>query len=808
VAAFSLLARSLLRRRWRGYVAIALLVGLAGSVSLAALAGARRTLSAYPRYLDAAGVSDLSVNFGSLDPANPEAVTKSLEGVRSTATYVQLNIGPLTDDGEFDVEAIPFFESVGSLDGRFLVRDRAAIVEGRMPRLDSTEEVLVNQSYSEFYDVHPGKEYAMASAAADPNDDLAGSGFEAGPQKRFRVRVVGVGVLPVEVVQDDVDRVPRMIFPPALTRAHLASGNYAWHGLRLADGVSVAAAKRALDQAAERVGASSLFFQEQQVVTDQVQRSVRPIALSLAVLGGMVALALVVLAGLTISRQFAQEQADGQTLRAMGLSPVTRVAPAAVLAAAAALAGLVLAVIGATLLSPIAPIGAVRAVEPDRGLAFDVTALVGGAGGIALLLSLVVALLSVRAARQRSIDEIPARPSRLAGAATALTAPGTIGVRLAVEPGRGRTAVPVRTNLAAVTVAVAIVVAGLAFATNLNRLIDQPALYGAAWDGVLAADGGYGVVSLEEVDPALEEDAAVEGWSALAFGSLEVDGRQVAAIGLTTVRGDVTPPVLSGRLPRGEDEIVLGRSTLADAGAGLGDRVAVSAGGPERELTVVGTAVLPALGPFFAEHTSPGEGALVTSETMAKLFGDESPPGSVVLLRFRDGRDPARELTRLATALPRTNTITYDTLTQQRPADITNAESMGSAPRTLAAILAVAALVSVALTVAASARRRRGDLALLKAIGFTRRQIASAVAWQTSVTMVFAAVLGSVVGLVLGRVLWRAFADQLAVVPDAPLPVLIAVGVAVGLVVVANVVTAPLARSAARTPTAAVLRSE
>jgi putative ABC transport system permease protein len=275
------------------------------------------------------------------------------------------------------------------------------------------------------------------------------------------------------------------------------------------------------------------------------------------------------------------------------------------------------------------------------------------------------------------------------------------------------------------------------------------------------------------------------------------------------VRGDVTPPILSGRLPRGEDEIVLGRSTLADANVGLGERVSVSAGGPERELTVVGTAVLPALGPIFAEHTGPGNGALVTSDAMAELYGEEGPPGSVVLLRFRDGRDPAREVARLATSLPSENpSTTYDTLTEQRPADITNAEAMGSAPRTLAAVLAVAALASVALTVATSARRRRGDLALLKAIGFTRRQISAAVAWQTSVTMVIAAVVGSIVGLVAGRVLWRAFADQLDVVPDAPLPVLIAVGVAAGLVVVANVVTAPLARAAGRTPTATVLRAE
>jgi hypothetical protein len=42
-----------LSARWRGCVAFALLTGLPGVVVLAAVAGARRTASAYPRFLQA-----------------------------------------------------------------------------------------------------------------------------------------------------------------------------------------------------------------------------------------------------------------------------------------------------------------------------------------------------------------------------------------------------------------------------------------------------------------------------------------------------------------------------------------------------------------------------------------------------------------------------------------------------------------------------------------------------------------------------------------------------------------------------------
>ena len=43
---------------------------------------------------------------------------------------------------------------------------------------------------------------------------------------------------------------------------------------------------------------------------------------------------------------------------------------------------------------------------------------------------------------------------------------------------------------------------------------------------------------------------------------------------------------------------------------------------------------------------------------------------------------------------------------------------------------------ALGLTLVASVRRRRRDFALLKTLGFTRRQLAGAVAWQSSVIVV------------------------------------------------------------------------
>ena len=53
--------RTTLHKRWSGYLTVVLLVGLVGGIGMAAMAGARRTQSAFPAYLAATDASDLRV---------------------------------------------------------------------------------------------------------------------------------------------------------------------------------------------------------------------------------------------------------------------------------------------------------------------------------------------------------------------------------------------------------------------------------------------------------------------------------------------------------------------------------------------------------------------------------------------------------------------------------------------------------------------------------------------------------------------------------------------------------------------------
>ena len=57
----------------------------------------------------------------------------------------------------------------------------------------------------------------------------------------------------------------------------------------------------------------------------------------------------------------------------------------------------------------------------------------------------------------------------------------------------------------------------------------------------------------------------------------------------------------------------------------------------------------------------------------------------------------------------------------------------------------------------------------------TRGQIWAVIAWQTTLTLLIAVLVGGLLGIVGGRLAWHGFADSLGVVPvvEVPVPVLV-----------------------------------
>jgi ABC-type lipoprotein release transport system permease subunit len=122
--------------------------------------------------------------------------------------------------------------------------------------------------------------------------------------------------------------------------------------------------------------------------------------------------------------------------------------------------------------------------------------------------------------------------------------------------------------------------------------------------------------------------------------------------------------------------------------------------------------------------------------------------------------------------------------------------------------VAVVALGTVTHALVTSVRRRRRDLAILKALGFLRSQVAATIAWQATTFAVIALGLGIPLGLAAGRWAWRLTASQLGVasVGVVPLPAIMAA--AAGTVLGANLVAAVPGWAAGHLRPATALRTE
>jgi predicted lysophospholipase L1 biosynthesis ABC-type transport system permease subunit len=94
-------------------------------------------------------------------------------------------------------------------------------------------------------------------------------------------------------------------------------------------------------------------------------------------------------------------------------------------------------------------------------------------------------------------------------------------------------------------------------------------------------------------------------------------------------------------------------------------------------------------------------------------------------------------------------------------------------------------------------------------MGFSRRQVRGAVAWQASTVGLIGVVVGVVAGIVVGQVVWHSVADGLGVDPrlSVPIAAIAVVLVPIALIVV-NAIAAVPASLAVRTPPAVVLRAE
>jgi ABC-type antimicrobial peptide transport system permease subunit len=136
---------------------------------------------------------------------------------------------------------------------------------------------------------------------------------------------------------------------------------------------------------------------------------------------------------------------------------------------------------------------------------------------------------------------------------------------------------------------------------------------------------------------------------------------------------------------------------------------------------------------------------------------------------------------------------------QATPVTVQNLEQLGRLPGTVAAIVGSVAVLAIANALVVAVRRRGRDLAVLRAIGFTRRQTGASVIVMALAIVILGALVGVPVGVAVGSTLWRATAGGAFVLPDAHVRLPHVVVPVVGAMLVALVAAAvPAARAAAR----------
>jgi putative ABC transport system permease protein len=546
--------------------------------------------------------------------------------------------------------------------------DRPLLTEGRLPH--STGEVLASRQLALGMGLHPGDHIVLAGR---------------------RVRIVGMGSLALANADAWVT--------PALLRSLAPRPAVAEISLRLRD-------PNAADEfpATPQVRVDT-WLEARRDFTDESRRT-------LAILWTSTLLALLA-AGFTLAtaiggRVLADRRRIG-LLRAVGVTPrgVTGVLVAHYLAVAAL--ALPFGLLAGRLLAPRLAAGTLTLLgTPQPGPPGPVR-MVLVAGLVLAAVVVATALPAWRAGRlppvvalETARPAVNERASRAARVAQALRAPvvAVLGAKDAYVQ-RARALL----TMASLALAAMVVVCALAFEATMDRLAADPALRAQPWDLAVDSEG----MPAAEVDRVLGSVPGVADVGRrydvlVTTGGLEIETRVI----------DGSPSAFAFAVPDGRGverpgEITLGRRAIERLGLKLGDEMRMAADGRPFTARLVGRHVEPdaaGLGAVTLAGTVPAEALerprwivrLAPGADAARAEDEVSRRGGGKLFPGRPGESLQREIDQM-------RPIVYG----------------------VTALLLAIAAVNLLTTLLLGVRERRRDVAILAAVGASRRQVAGTV---------------------------------------------------------------------------------
>ncbi len=781
--------RSEWRRGWRSLVGLALLIGLGGGVTLAALGGARRADTAFDRFLDrvsspvdvsAAGIeANLDVVNGAwADLSEPIA---DIAGVRGVTPVSWMAVAY-----EIDGEPQQFFSIATGPPVGDAPPPGSHIVDGRDADPQAADEVTINEEAQRQMGVAVGDRITLRSYAPDQYTAFIGSDTEEDRGPRVDVQVTGIH-RSAEDISDNPEGI--VLLTPAF---HDRYGDQIvhcdcsfWIAASRSDADAIATALPAV------IGDYPLAVQEVDgPVRTRVERSVALEVGALRIAALVAALASMLVISQALARHLSGDGSTGSALTAIGATRPAVIRGWVVILLPVALAGAVGAVVLATALSPLFPRGLARRAEIDTGVRFDTVAFIGG-GLVVLIVTIGLVVLAASLTTRRR----PATTARRARSwGTSVSAPAVLGASFALDPSRDRSRLVAVSAIGGLALALGGAVAVALVDDSTTEVLTTPTAFAADWDLELTTqpDDPDAVIAAVAADPGVDAFAlqfAVTGNQFVITGPDNTG--LVSPQTFQSVTGSMGPFIDRGQPVATVNDVVLGETIAESIGADVGDTVTVDAGQQgDQEFIVRGIGRL-------SDGDETDLAFVTTPDGLTRLQGSDQLAIDGAFLRLGDADAAARARLADLGFVPATP-----------PSRIANLSQIGSVPRLLALALAVLGLGGATHGLLVASTRRRADLAVARALGFTPRQAAASVRWQGVVMTALAVVVGVPLGVIVGRLVWKQVAAGVGAVDlvSVPWPAIVIAPLAAlaAMVTVASIV----GRWAARLRPAIVLRSE
>ncbi len=788
-------------------MAVAILISVVAGIVLAAIAAGRRTESAFPQFVAAHGFD------ADVYAVRPLPMIAKLSGVSSVVEVRGPDNGQPACECTHPINPTEFGVLVTSTNVGRIIK----LVSGSLPDPSSPNQVLASFTLRQD-GVHLGTVihvplYSESQASAY-NGATGAPPKPNGPD--VALRVVGFEASEFEFPSGTAPSYD-LYTTQAFARTVLPKTAFGYvYLVRLRGGAAALPRFEAASHALNAFGAEGVGGLDQQA--ESVEASIHPQAVGwwiLALLAGLVGLAVV---GQALARQSIVEGEDYPTMAALGAGRRQLFTLGLARHLVVALAGAAGAVLVATALSPIAPLGEARIAETSTGVSLD--ALVLSLGALATVL-VVVALgtwPTVRVARVFLPDDRGAS-SRRSAVVAALTRTGVppsavVGVHNALQRRSGRAGVPVGSALVGTVLAVTALTGTAVFGASLSHLTATPSLYGAPFQ-LNFTDPGEGARPPAGLLTSLRHDSAVTAITRGLATEVFVDKVSVGAIAANAVRGRLLFSTVAGHLPSGEGQIGLGGTTMRQVGARLGSVVQVTVSLPSGVRRTAAFRVVSQVSfPVLSGVVSLGNGAVFTiaGYESAACTGDpeelacqnaviEDANGGGLLASFVSGPRGQAAINRYLD--------TYQSVAALHvtPTSLVNFGEAVNFPLIFGVMLALFGAATLAHLLAVSVARRRREVGLLKVLGFVNHQVASAVGWQATTLALAGAIAGVPLGVLVGRVTWDAFADNLGVVPVSVIPISLICVLVAGAVVAANLIAVAPALVATRSKPGELLRT-